>query len=123
MKKIFVVIIGILLIAASCNKQAAVQPAQNNSTDQTANWKTYTNTDYSYSIKYPSMWTVDLASKDSRGKTLATFLAPGMNNAPHDKTVNIQVSLTTNVSRVDSADYIKHNGNVIISTLPVVVGG
>lgn len=93
------------------------------STVSTADWKTYTNTDYNYSIKYPSTWTVDLASKDSRGKTLATFLAPGMNNAPHDKTVVIQVSLTTNVSRVDSADYIKRNGNRIISTSPVIVGG
>ena len=87
------------------------------------NWKTYTNTDYGYSIQYPSTWTVDLASKDSRGKTLATFFAPGQKNVPHDKIVDIQVSPTTNVSRVDSADYIKRNSNVIISTSPVVVGG
>jgi hypothetical protein len=86
-------------------------------------WKNYTNTDYNYSIKYPSTWTVDLQSKDRRGKAVPTFLAPGMNNVPHDKIVEIQVSPTTDVSRVDSADYIKLNGNVIISTSPVVVGG
>ncbi|MDD2656460.1 MAG: PsbP-related protein [Patescibacteria group bacterium] len=87
------------------------------------NWKTYTNKDYGYSIQYPSTWTVDLTTKDSRGKTLATFLAPGQKNVPHDKTIDIQVSPMTDVSRVDSADYIKRNGNVIISTSPVVVGG
>lgn len=89
----------------------------------TADWKTYTNTDYGYLIKYPSTWTVDSKAKDRRGKTIPIFLAPGMNNAPGDKMVGIQVNPTTNVSRIDSADYIKRNGNMIISTSPVVVGG
>jgi len=99
----------------------AVEPSD--SAAVPTNWKTYANKDYAYSIQYPSTWTVDLTAKDSRGKTLATFLAPGQKNVPQDKIVDIQVSPTTNVSRVDSADYIKRNSNVIISTSPVVVGG
>lgn len=120
-------IVGCLLfVGAGCTTQVATNQTNTDGTstttptsnDETTDWKTYTNTDYSYSIKYPSTWTVDL-----KAKTLPTFLAPGMNNAPQDKIVDIQVSPTTNVSRVDSADYINRNGDVVTATSPVVVGG
>lgn len=58
MKKLLIITSAIFLLAAACNKQAVVQPASNqqtsNSTDQTANWKTYTNTQYGFEFQYPS---------------------------------------------------------------------
>ena len=46
-----------MLIAAACNKQAAVQPAENQQeTQQTSNWKTYTNSQMGFELSYPSSW-------------------------------------------------------------------
>ncbi|MDO8639116.1 MAG: hypothetical protein Q7R43_06075 [Candidatus Daviesbacteria bacterium] len=44
----------------------APQPIAQTSTspDETANWKTYTNTKYGYSIKYPNDWHIILPGKD-----------------------------------------------------------
>jgi len=104
--------------------EIAVTPTKSATTSNVPkDWKTYRNTDYNYSIKYPPTWTVDLQAKNNRGKTIATFLAPGVKNMPHDKIIDIQVSSTADVSRVDSADYIKLSGNKIISTSSIVVGG
>ena len=55
MKKIILATIGILLLAAACNKQAAVQPAQN---QQASNLKTHTS-NLGYSVDYPSDWTIN----------------------------------------------------------------
>lgn len=74
--KISFLITAIVLLAAACNNQAAVQPDQNStvvqkqptetpapaptptpspvSTDQTANWKTYTNSRVGYQFEYPA---------------------------------------------------------------------
>jgi len=38
------------------------------STDETADWKTYTNTDYKFSFKYPSDWTLN--SNDEKAVTV-----------------------------------------------------
>ena len=47
-----------LFIAAACNQQAAVQPAQNQTITKTdtdpATWKTYTNTKYGFEFEYPA---------------------------------------------------------------------
>src|SRR4051812_32908263 len=59
-------------------------PSASAAADETANWKTYENTDYHYSVKYPPTWSVDLQAKDANGNAIATFLAPGMKNGPHD---------------------------------------
>src|ERR1043166_9096005 len=50
---------AITLLAAACNKPASVNNGQNDQTqtsttsDQTANWKTYTNSKYGFEFKYP----------------------------------------------------------------------
>lgn len=64
MKKILVLSAAILFIAAACNKQAAVQPAQNQTTvnsnqpteSSTADWKTYTNEQYGFELKLPELF-------------------------------------------------------------------
>ena len=85
MKKLLITI-PFLFLAAACNKQTAqVQPVQNQpaqtaqqqvqpaqvqpqatSTDETANWKTYTNATYGFQLNYPSDWSVrEYGQKDN----------------------------------------------------------
>ncbi len=64
MQKFLLVTTAIFLLAAACGKQAQVQPAQpapqpqaqTQPTDETANWKTYTNAKYGFEFKYPNDW-------------------------------------------------------------------
>jgi uncharacterized protein YcfL len=76
MKKLFIAI-PILLLAAACSKQPSqVQQAQNQpvsisqvqpqtqqpqatTTDETANWQTYSNSQLGFSIQYPVSWVYD----------------------------------------------------------------
>jgi len=51
----------------AANQAAASTAAATVSTDPTANWKTYTNTTYNYSIKYPSNLILSEYSKEGVG--------------------------------------------------------
>lgn len=71
--------IAIILIVAALigghflyqNKAAIKSATQQTSstTNETVNWKTYTNTKYGYSIKYPSEWEY----KFGKGENSSTF--------------------------------------------------
>jgi hypothetical protein len=84
MKKLLIAI-PFLFLAAACNKQQAqVQPVQNppvqtspsaqvqqpqaTSTDETANWKIYTNDKYGFEFKYPMNFSSGQASKELFGQ-------------------------------------------------------
>ncbi|MEJ0021348.1 MAG: hypothetical protein WDN47_02060 [Candidatus Doudnabacteria bacterium] len=78
MKKILAVTASIILVAAACNQQAAVQPAQNQQTQQPApstvsmaDWQTYTNAQYGFQIMYPSNYSVSKNVVSMFGSTQA----------------------------------------------------
>jgi hypothetical protein len=51
------VLIGLGLVGYLVLKQSTLsQPAPTSPTDQTVDWKTYTNTSFNYSFKYPQDW-------------------------------------------------------------------
>lgn len=87
MKRLLFSVPLILLLATACNKQSVSQPNQqiNNppppqqtgqtsqTIDETANWKTYTNTQYGFEFKYPKEYVI----KD--GDNYATVYDPSRN--------------------------------------------
>lgn len=50
-------------VAANDNVQATTQSAPK--TDETANWKTYTNSKFGFEIKYPSNWKISTERSDA----------------------------------------------------------
>lgn len=61
---IIICIVGLAIIAGiyyfNKNNTSVVQPtSQLTAADETLNWKTYTNTKYGYSVKYPDDFEVD----------------------------------------------------------------
>ncbi len=68
-KKLLILTSAILFLAAACNKQAAVQPAQNQeppkATDQASNFNAYTNTKFGYEIKYPKNFIIYISADEA----------------------------------------------------------
>ena len=90
--------IAVLFIAVACNKQAAVQPAQNpqavnsnQKTDNTtANWKIYTNTELGFEVKIPQNWNVDTSHMDRK---VVFFIDPSHKAINYDWDISIDQSL------------------------------
>lgn len=114
MKKLLILTSAILLLAAACNKQASVQPAQNNitATDQTVNWKTYSNNQHGFEIKYPNDYEV-LESKD-QGAALLTIY-PKVSPQVTTNGVGIQIVVIPNTTVDSYADKIISNANIAFS--------
>lgn len=85
--------------------KALVTPAPTN-TKETANWKTYTNSKYGYSIKYPSQW-----------NTNSPPSGPGIliGQGPNEDQINIDTSLTKNAIMVESC---KQTQQVFLDNIP-----
>ncbi len=75
------------------------------STDEALNWKTYTNTKYSYSIKYPTNWayTESPDTKSGAGFRLATK----SDNPENDFLTVYYSARPTNLSTMSFEDYVK----------------
>ncbi len=63
MNSILAIISVALLLGGACNKntadqhpQASQSPQQNNSTPESASWRTYTNTKFGFEFRYPDHW-------------------------------------------------------------------
>lgn len=64
MKNIFIVILGIIVLIGGYfyfSRKPAYAPTENTNQNQTADWKTYTNTQYGIELKYPNNWEIDVA--------------------------------------------------------------
>ncbi len=72
----------------------------------TADWKTYTNTDYGFSVKYPADLNIKETSKNSRSVSLAII----------DKNVSI-IAFKTKMSLADLKKESESRGNVIIDPI------
>lgn len=109
---------------------AVVTPATTPTTVSTADWKTYTNTTYSYSIKYPSDWYLyDSNNKDVRVQPKQAYSGPVANEpipGPDSNAFEVIVSSTTK-SLTDAAN-VASNGmgktrtSIIIGGQPGILG-
>jgi hypothetical protein len=129
MKKLLL-ITSILLLAAACNKQAQVQPAQivqpnhinqNNPPAQTqqqtevidkaTGWKIYKNSIYAFEIEYPKDWQIDAKTLDAVQdsniglQTLAAHFAiyPNEYKAADGFMKKIEFSLSGNPAKTNEA--------------------
>lgn len=80
--------------------------------DETANWKTYTNTKYGYSIKYPNawyLWSVHPYDKGKPGDYRYAYLTES--TPPNGEVIGvsngIQITALANEKKLNSNDYIK----------------
>jgi hypothetical protein len=63
---------------ANYQSQATSPPIPAATADPTANWKTYTNTEYYYSLKYPNDWNLRLfAGSQEQATTASSFAIEG----------------------------------------------
>ena len=102
--KTFIVLIAVILLVAAgvggyilgTNQNQTVQtqpvtqlPQPSPTPDPTANWKTYSNTKYDFSFKYPSEWEIDDSSSNDDVNTSDRFrfynLSDMMEIKMHDK--------------------------------------
>ena len=65
-------------------------------TDETASWKTYTNSTYAFSFKYPTSWEArDITSSNSQITNLKLFIGSNSTSSKEDTGFNVQVKNTT----------------------------
>jgi hypothetical protein len=63
--KIWIVVIVVVLLAGGILAWQYFRAPEERITDKTANWKTYRNEEYGYSIKYPSGWKIEIGKNQS----------------------------------------------------------
>ncbi len=105
---------GLTNTTSTVNYSASAVPSATKTTtttaDVTANWKTYTNTDYGFSFKYPGEWKV--ANNDSNSSAIDASV--DVNTANGQSYYLIEISREKFAS-VD--DYIKNQNALINKTI------
>ena len=129
----FCIALGIIgyILGTRKNSQVATQPTQKHATQKqqvsvvsptisnpTANWKTYTNTVYGFSIKYPTDWRLVNEPIPTGNNSLLdiTFTPDPVTNGPGGGMLSgIYVSIGTNTKMETLTNYV--NNDVVQSTL------
>gem|GEM_PF-4623840 len=79
-------------------------------TDETANWKTYTNTSHGYSIKYPTTW---IAYENNTPNSVTLMSAP---DYPSDGEIGIEVE--ANQERLDGKQWAQKDAQTTCIVQP-----
>jgi hypothetical protein len=96
--------------------------------DPTANWKTYINTTYKYSLKYPLDWKVEGEGGEDPTKTFAPSFSSTCNFDSSDRCADLVISLQGGYKEGKNLEYYFNIGSHIgtqdiISKKETVVGG
>ena len=111
MKKLLILTTVLVLTAAACNKQVSVNNNKNQitqNTDETANWKTYSNSQYSFEIKYPDNY--DAQESKDQGAT-AVMIYPKDSPKDTKNGVGIQIVVIPNTTVDDFSSKVIFNAN------------
>ena len=107
-------------------------PKPTSTPDPTANWKTYTNTTYKYSLKYPSDWEVQGEGGEDPTQAFAPNFSSTCNFNGGDRCANLVISLIGGYKEGENLEYYFNIGSNndshirtqdIISEKDIVVGG
>lgn len=116
---------GLTNTTSTVNYSASAVPSATKTTtataDVTANWKTYTNTDYGFSFKYPGDW----RKEENSGEGIVQLYdgaEAGRELLPTETKIIVYKPLAENVVG-DLENYVKKNYGKINSSTDVTVGG